>query len=147
MNRETIYASLAGCVGFIVIAFASYWYFSPAVPAKSASAIPADTKGPAPVPVQPAPPGDAFPAPAPTAVAPTRPAPPAASAAPTPTAYGASLNTGPQAAHSSPTVQSPQDDGERPRTFRARNPSSQLTDYPKSRRSKRMQRRAAEEDE
>jgi len=30
MKRETIYASLVGCAFFCLIAYGSYWYFSPA---------------------------------------------------------------------------------------------------------------------
>jgi hypothetical protein len=159
MNRETIYASLAGCAGFLVVAFGSYWYFSPTeppgmtkvpgkdVPAKSASAIPAGINGPASVPVQPAATGNAFPAPAPISVAPTPGVAPTPSAAPTPTAYGSSMGTGPQTSHPSPAAQSPEDDEERPRSFRARNPSSQLKQYPISVRERRMRRRAESEDE
>jgi hypothetical protein len=60
MKRETIYASLVGCAFFFLIAYVSYWYFSPAErtgnstmegePAsrKAVGAIPAAGKEPAP---------------------------------------------------------------------------------------------------
>lgn len=143
MKKETLYALVAGIAGFIVIAFGSYWYFSPAAPAKSASAIPAETKGAAPTPVQPAAPGSAFPAPVPSGAAPPLPAP---TATPTPTAYGASLSAGSQTVPPSHAAQSPQDDKEKLRSFKARTPSSRQRKYPMSGRERRM-RRSAEIDE
>lgn len=61
MKRETIYASLVGCAFFCLIAYGSYWYFSPAErtgdstmeggPAsrKAVGAIPAAGNEPAPL--------------------------------------------------------------------------------------------------
>jgi len=159
MNRETLYASLAGCAGFIVVALGSYWYFSPpkpvgdakmpvkSVPANSASVIPAATNGPAPVPVQPVAPGNAFPATVPSGVAPSRPAPPAPSVAPTPTAYGASMDAGQKADHPSPAATSLSNDEERYRSYRARTPSSQAKQNRISPRAERQRRRASDDDE
>jgi len=109
MNRETLYALLAGCASFILIAYGSYWYFSPAKPtgnpvmengsspAKAAGAISADKKEPTPIVVQPAAPDNA----SPLAAAPSRSAPP------TPTAYGSAIGAGPQTA--APSFQTMQD--------------------------------------
>jgi len=61
MKRETIYASLVGCASFCLIAYGSYWYFSPAertgnstmeggsASGKAVGAIPAAGNEPAPL--------------------------------------------------------------------------------------------------
>lgn len=96
MNMETLYATLAGSVSFVLIAYGSFWYFSPAkppgspvteggsAPAKAVVAIPTDTIEPAPVVVRPAATDNGSPLPA----SPTSPAPP------TPTAYGSAIGAG-----------------------------------------------------
>jgi hypothetical protein len=94
MKKETLYASLAGCASFFLIAYGSYRYFSPAerivdsttenvsVPAGPVVEIPAAVKEPPPLPGKPSAADNASPAAA-------RPLPS------TPTAYGAASVAGP----------------------------------------------------
>src|SRR5512134_4005907 len=144
MNRETLYASLAGCVSFILIAYGSYWYFSPArpvdnplpesgsSPAKAVVAIPADTMVTAPVVKQPAAPDNASPLPAVTSP----------SAPPTPTAYGTAVGAGPQKA--APAVG---DDEEGERTLRTRPRPSRSMEERKVIRAERRRARSRPDDD
>lgn len=146
MNRETLYASLAGCVSFVLIAYGSYWYFSPArpaanpvtesgsSPAKAVVAIPAETKEPPPIVIRPSAPDNASPLP----VVPSRSAPP------TPTAYGSAVDAGPRKA--APSLQN---DGEGERTLRAmpRPRPTQTVQDRKVTRAERKRTRSRPEDD
>lgn len=144
MHRETLYASLAGCVSFVLIAYGSYWYFSPAKPtanpvtesgsspAKAVIAIPAETVISTPVVVQPAAPDNASPLPA----------VPSRSVPPTPTAYGSAVGAGPQKA--APSLQ---DDGEGERTLRARPRPTQPMQNRYMTRAERKRMRSRPEDD
>ncbi len=144
MNRETLYASLAGCAAFVLIAYGSYWYFSPAkptdnpvtenrsYPAKAVGAIPTDKEESIPIVVRPAASDNAFP----LIGAPSRSAPP------TPTAYGSAIDAGPQKA--TPSLQN---DEEGQRTLRARSrPTRTVQDGKLSRAERRRMRSSSEED-
>lgn len=144
MNRETLYASLAGCASFVLIAYGSYWYFSPAkptgnpvtengsAPVKAVDAIPVDTKEPTPIVVQPAALDNASPLPA----------EPSRSSPPTPTAYGSAFGAGPQNA-----VPSMQDDEEGQQTLRARRSLPQMGSDRGETRKERRRRRSMPEDD
>ena len=141
---ETLYASLAGSVSFVLIAYGSYWYFSPPKPAgnpvtesgsspsRAVGAIPADTMAPAPVVVQPAAQDNASPLPS----------VPSRSAPPTPTAYGSVIGADPR--NTAPTVQ---DDEDGQRKFRARSSSTQRAGYKKPTREERRRMRSRPEDD
>ena len=144
MNRETLYASLAGCASFVLIAYGSYWYFSPAKPAgnpvteggsspaKSVVAIPAEPMGPPPIVVRQAAPDNVTPLPA----------VPSRSAPPTPTAYGSATGAGAQKASS--TVQ---DDEEGERTLRSRPRPTSAGQYRKVPLAERRRMRSRPDDD
>jgi hypothetical protein len=146
MNRETLYASLAGSVSFILIAYGSYWYFSPAKPtanpvsesgsspAKAVVAIPAETTVSTPIVVQPAAPDNASPPPA----APSRSAPP------TPTAYGSATGADPQ--KTAPTVQE-EEERLRSMSMPARRKPSQTVNDGRVPYEERRRRRSLQEDD
>src|SRR5512134_963524 len=144
MNRETLYASLTGCVSFVLMAYGSYWYFSPARPvtdplpesgsslAKAVVTIPDDTMVTAPVVNPPAAPDNASPLPA----------VPSRSAPPTPTAYGSAIGAGPQKA--APAVG---DDEEGERTLRTRPPPSRSVEDRKVTYAERKRARSRPDDD
>lgn len=118
MDKETLYALLAGCALFLLVFYASFRYFSPPGPAAGTAAgsgsspsartpgsIPADAGGPTPFVVRPAAPDNA----SPVSASPARIVPPA------PTSYGAAIEGGVRK-----DVPALQDDEEGPRTTRMR---------------------------
>lgn len=140
MKRETLYASLAGCASFFLIAYGSYLYFSPSdrtgntstenatVPAGPAVEIPASSKAPAPQPVKPSGTDNAAPAAAPALP-------------PTPTAYGAASVAGPP-----PVEMKAQDDEDRVNVYSSRKKSARVRQDRKADPNERRNRRRAEED-
>ncbi len=142
MKRETLYASVAGCASFFMIAYGSYLYFSPSdrtgnpltenapVNAGPAVEIPASSKAPAPLPVKPSGADNAAPAAA-------RPLPA------TPTAYGAASVAVP-----APAQMNAQDDEESGSVYSRRKKQAQVgQDRKADPNARRMRRRAeAEED-
>jgi len=140
MNRETLYASMAGCASFFLIAYGSYLYFSPSdrignpstenatVPAGPAVEIPASGKAPAPQTVKPSGNDNAA-----HAAAPALP--------PTPTAYGAASVAGPP-----PVEMSAQDDEDRVNIYSSRKKSARVGRDRKADPNERRNRRRAEED-
>jgi hypothetical protein len=97
--------------------------------------------------MQPAAPGNAFPAPAPTAAAPGPSVAPPPSTTPTPTAYGAAVGAGRKAAQPSHVAQSLDDEAERRRSLRKRPPTFRTKSYSISPRYTEERRRARSKDD
>ncbi len=139
MKRETLYASLAGCAAFFLIAYGSYWYFSPAeriadsaptaesAAGKDVGAIPAAGNEPVPFPEKPAAPDNASPA------GPLR---------PTPTAYGAIVDTG-----RSPVEMNAQEDEEGGNRYSNRKKSAQARPGRKAGPNEKRRTRSLSEDD
>ncbi|HEY7586884.1 MAG TPA: hypothetical protein VH866_10290 [Candidatus Deferrimicrobiaceae bacterium] len=140
MKRETLYASLAGCASFFLIAYGSYLYFSPSdrtgnpspenapVPAGTVVEIPASSKLPAPQPEKPSGTDNAAPVAAPALP-------------PTPTAYGAASVAGPP-----PVEMKAQDDEDRVNVYSSKKKSARMRQDRKADPNARRNRRRAEED-